>query len=641
MIELLYRLLASFGLAAVGTIVVRATARRLGFVAVPREDRWHEKPTALYGGVAIAAAVAVSLFTFGPLTLWAQPQAAAIVAAAMLLFVVGLVDDARGIGPVGKFILQLVACTLLVTADLIYPLTPWNVVNVLVTLFWFVGIVNALNLLDNMDGVTAGVAAIASAAFGVGFASHGNMVLAAVALTAAGAAAGFLIFNFKPATIFMGDGGSLLLGAVLAGLGVAYPTATGTYGPGALLVPALILVVPIMDTALVTVTRTIHNRRISVGGRDHSTHRLVAMGFSESQAAVFLYGVALLFSVVALSIQDAAPAVILSVGLSFLSAAVLFTAYLGRLHRYGKSHSHDRAFRGELFRNLLLKRRGLVLLLDVILFGVAYYGSFLIYHEGALPSDMAATAGGTLALVIVLKLAAFHYFRVYKGVWERTGLADVHRIIKAVVLGELFVIGTLFLVDRGAGAPRTVFVLDLLLSGALATAARSSFGSLDRFRSRLQSGRGEPVLIYGAGPEADLVLMSLRVREEYESLRPVGFIDGVEPAGTLVRGIPVLGSPARIAEILEETRARTVILSRPLLAHGQAASFHRICRDRGVELLVSEFSLRKLSALERGAPQSRAHEEAGVRSGGAGGNGRPMTVPGSRKDNAPVPDGSP
>jgi UDP-GlcNAc:undecaprenyl-phosphate/decaprenyl-phosphate GlcNAc-1-phosphate transferase len=587
-------LLAAFLLAAAGTVVVRGVARRWGLVVAPREDRWHTRSTALYGGVAIAVAMLLAVVAGAGEALFQHHLGRAIVASAAMLFLVGLADDARGLGPVSKLIFQLAAATLLVLADVVLPLTPWNPVNVLITLFWFVGIVNALNLLDNMDGVSAGVAGVAALGFAGVFAVSGDLVLTMVALAAAGAAGGFLVFNFNPASIFMGDAGSLFLGATLAGLGMAYPAASGTGGLLAVLVPSLILLVPILDTTLVTVTRTIHNRRISAGGRDHSTHRLVAMGFSERGAALFLYGMCVIAIAVAWAVRSMTLAAGLSLGLLFLAGTLVFTGYLGTLHRYGDGKPEERRRHGLIIRNILLKRRGLELLLDIVLFGVAYYGAFLLYHDGSMTREMGAVANATLGVAIVLKLAAFHYFGVYRSVWGRTGLADVHRVIKATLLGGLLLMGVLFLVARGAGIPRTVFVLDLLLTGVLATAARSSFGSLERFRQRLRAGVGDGVLIYGAGPEAEVALRALELHGG-GALRAVGFVDDGIEEGALIQGIPVVSNGEGLLGALQETGARYLLLTSAIQSREGEQAVRDACDEAGVTPLSINLSL---SALE-------------------------------------------
>ena len=589
----IFPLLTAFILAVGGTVAMRSVARRAGLVVAPREDRWHTRPTALYGGVAITLGALITIAAFGGQLLLDHPAAGAVVISAGTLFVVGLVDDAFGLGPVTKLILQLSAATLLVVAGVLMPLTPWTPVNVLVTLFWFVGITNALNLLDNMDGVTAGVSAVAALGFAAFFAAAGDPVFTMVALAVAGAAGGFLVFNFKPASIFMGDAGSLFLGGSLAGLGLAYPAVTATSGVMGILVPVLILLVPILDTTLVTVTRTIHNRRISVGGRDHSTHRLVAMGFSEAGAALFLYGLAAAALIVAGGVAALGPATGLWLGLLFLTGAMIFTGYLGRQHRYEDAPAEYRRRRGLIIRHILLKRRGLELLLDVVLFGVAYYGAFVLYYDGSMTPEMGVIANGTLGLAIVVKLAAFQYFHVYRSVWDRPGLADIHRLIKAALLGSMLLVGALFLVARGAGIPRTVFVLDLLLTGALATVVRSSFGSLDRFRGRLRSDHGDPVVIYGAGPEAELALKAIEFHGK-GALRPVGYVDAKVDCGTLICGLPVVDNGDGLAGALRTTGARYLVMTSGQPGDVVAPHIREACRVAGVDILAMNLSLRAM-----------------------------------------------
>jgi UDP-GlcNAc:undecaprenyl-phosphate/decaprenyl-phosphate GlcNAc-1-phosphate transferase len=604
--QVILPLFTAFLLAAAGTAAVRGVARRFGLVVEPREDRWHRRSTALYGGVAIALAVLVVVVLHVPESLLAHHPALAITGAAAFLFLAGLVDDARGLAPVTKLILQLAAATLLLAAGATIPVTPWNPVNGLVTMFWFVGIVNALNLLDNMDGVAAGVAAVAALGFAVFFVVVGDPVLATVAIAVAGAAGGFLVFNFKPASIFMGDTGSLFLGACLAGLGTAYPAASGNTGVLALLVPSLILLVPILDTTLVTVTRTINDRRISVGGRDHSTHRLVTMGFSEAGAAIFLYGSGAMVVLVAWLVAQAGPTSGLWFGLLFLTGTLIFTGYLGRLHRYDEVDGDEGRRRGAILRGILLKRRGLELLLDVVLFGVAYYGAFVIYHDASMTRDMGLVVNSTLGIAIVAKLAAFHYFGVYKSVWDRPSLADVHRIVKATLLGTMLLVGTLFLAARGAGIPRTVFILDLLLTMAFATAARSSFQSLERLRRRLRAGEGDRLVICGAGPEADVVLKVLLLGA-WQAMRPVGFVDDLEQKGTLIHGLPVLGSRGELGTILSEVGAKWLVVSSAGPGH-EADKVHRTCRELGVEMLSLGVSLSPVTAVPEPQRLGSLHE---------------------------------
>ena len=291
-------LLASVAL----TPAVRALARRGGIVAKPKSDRWHTRPTAMLGGVAIAIAV------LGSLLLLPQTRENVIVmAASAALFVVGLADDFLHIKPYQKLIGQLLGAAAVVALGLILPWTASYVVNVLITLFWLVGITNAVNMLDNMDGLAAGVCAIAAAFLAINFYAGEQLPQALMLIAFAGALVGFLVYNRHPASIFMGDCGSMFVGFFLAASVLAAGTGSGRSRSVAavLAVPVLVLVVPIFDTTLVTLLRKLAGRPASQGGRDHTSHRLVALGLSEKHAVWMLYTFAFAAGALAMLVRHA------------------------------------------------------------------------------------------------------------------------------------------------------------------------------------------------------------------------------------------------------------------------------------------------------------------------------------------------
>ncbi len=315
-------------LAAVAlTPVVRAAARRVGAVVVPRTDSWHRRPTALLGGLAIYGAFLIGLALWRPdLT-----RAAPVLVAATLLLAVGLLDDFVRITPPVKLGAQVAAAGLVVGAGLRLPWTASVAVNDTLTLLWLVGITNAVNLLDNMDGLAAGIAAIACAFLAVTFVLNGQGELAFLPALLGGATAGFLVFNFKPASIFMGDCGSMFLGAALGGIALL-----GDYGrarsvAAGLLTPVLILMIPILDTCLVTVTRKLAGRPVSHGGRDHASHRLVALGASEQRAVLTLYVLATLSGLCAVALHWLETNALVVLLPAFVLAVVAFALYLGRI----------------------------------------------------------------------------------------------------------------------------------------------------------------------------------------------------------------------------------------------------------------------------------------------------------------------
>src|SRR5258708_3926460 len=208
---------ASFLLSIILTPLVRALARRQGMVAQPKSDRWHKKPTAMLGGVAIWASVVTTYLVFTAFG-FIQPSTygRTIVTASTFLFLVGLVDDLVHTKPYQKLIGQIMGSAFVLYYGLSLPWTRSVSVNMAITIFWLIGITNAINLLDNMDGLAAGIAAIGSCFLTMSFIVSGQPFEALMMAVFAASLLGFLIYNSNPASIFMGDSGSLFIGFFLA-----------------------------------------------------------------------------------------------------------------------------------------------------------------------------------------------------------------------------------------------------------------------------------------------------------------------------------------------------------------------------------------------------------------------------------------
>lgn len=306
------------------TPIVRWVARRGGWVAIPEAGKWHDTPTTLLGGIAIFGGGAVVLAFGGGLD--AFP--ARVWAGAGLLFATGLADDLWGLRPATKLVAQVGSAALVLSAGLLFaPAAPVWVSGPL-TLVWVLGLTNALNLLDAMDGVSASVATLAAVFFGLVAGLQGLAALATVAAVLAGAAAGFLVFNVAPARIFMGDCGSLLLGYVLAVLGLGVQGTGGT--AGSVLGPVLILAVPIFDTTFVSITRILRGESVTHGGTDHTMHRLVRLGWSERQTPLLLCGGGLLGGGIALVGQVGPAPLFYGLVLGAVGTAVGIGSFLAR-----------------------------------------------------------------------------------------------------------------------------------------------------------------------------------------------------------------------------------------------------------------------------------------------------------------------
>ncbi|MEN3273640.1 MAG: UDP-GlcNAc:undecaprenyl-phosphate/decaprenyl-phosphate GlcNAc-phosphate transferase, partial [Actinomycetota bacterium] len=215
-------------------------------------------------------------------------ELAVILGLAVVLAVVGLLDDLRGLSPWVRLAVEIAAGVTVWATPAGADVFANDVLNLLITVTWVVGITNAFNLLDNMDGLSAGVAAIAALFIFVIAVDGGQFLVATLAIALAGCAAGFLRSNFYPARIYMGDAGALFIGFLLAVLclKLRFPDAPRVIG---LFVPVLVLGICLFDTSLVTVNRLIHHRSPLSGGRDHTSHRLVFVGIPVPVAVLLTY----------------------------------------------------------------------------------------------------------------------------------------------------------------------------------------------------------------------------------------------------------------------------------------------------------------------------------------------------------------
>jgi UDP-GlcNAc:undecaprenyl-phosphate/decaprenyl-phosphate GlcNAc-1-phosphate transferase len=290
----------------VGTPLARRFALASGVVDAPNARKVHKAPTPLLGGAAIYLAFI--------------RQLVGILVGATFVSAVGVLDDVRGLRASRKLLAQLVAACILPLVGLQVRLFPIELLNVLLTIFWVVGITNALNLLDNMDGLSGGIAAVAAAHFLLLAAINGQFLVGALSAALLGACIGFLRYNFNPASIFMGDTGSLFLGFVLAALAIKLRFFGNTYVV-TWMVPVVILLLPVFDTSLVFVSRLRRGLNpLTTPGKDHLSHRLVALGFSRREAVLICWLAASAVGMIAIFLTEAGLAEAYTVGAALLLA---------------------------------------------------------------------------------------------------------------------------------------------------------------------------------------------------------------------------------------------------------------------------------------------------------------------------------
>jgi UDP-GlcNAc:undecaprenyl-phosphate/decaprenyl-phosphate GlcNAc-1-phosphate transferase len=585
---------AAFALTLVLTPLVRILARRFGLVAKPKTDRWHKKPTAMLGGVAVWLAVVISYLVFVPHT----PYGWRIIIASTFLFVVGLVDDLIHIKPYQKLIGQIMGAAFIIYYGLALPWTGSHPINMALTIFWLIGVTNAVNLLDNMDGLAAGIATIGSGFLALSFISTGQLTEALMLLTFAGALLGFLVYNSTPASIFMGDCGSMFIGFFLASAALVNVTGgrSRSFLP-VLAVPILILFIPIFDTTFVTILRKISGRAASQGGRDHTSHRLVALGMSERRAVWMLYGFAGLSGLLAVLVQRVKLDVSLAAIAGFTIVLTLIGVYLAGVKVYDETEEalavRDKSVYGFLI-DFSYKRRVFEVLMDVALIILAYWSAYAIKF-GALSGSAAWKLFlRTLPVLVFVKMATFLVMGVYRGLWRYTSIDDLIVFVKAVVLSSVASVLAVLFAFRFEGFSRTIFVLDGLLMLMFLAGSRMAFRLFRQLLPAPSAREGRRVLIYGAGDGGELLLRELLNNRELK-YSPVGFLDD-DPAksGKVIHGLKVFACNGDAAVVCKQHEVDELLISSSRMTEERVQEILRHCHEREISVRRMRITIEEL-----------------------------------------------
>lgn len=299
-------LVVAFIAAILLTPLVKRLAFRIGAVDAPNYRKVHARIMPRLGGLAIYCAFIIGFFFLKIMTDFESEYAYAILIAATIVVFTGIIDDMREISAKAKLLGQVIAACIVVFGGGIqmnFINLPFDgILNfgwlaIPLTIIWIVGVTNAVNLIDGLDGLAAGVSTIALATLAVMAMIMGNGIVIAMASILAAATIGFLLFNFHPAKIFMGDTGALFLGfmiSVLALLGFKNVTVIS------FIIPIIILGVPISDTFFAIVRRLRQKKKWSDPDKSHLHHRLLDLGFSHRQTVLLIYAIAAVFGIVAI-----------------------------------------------------------------------------------------------------------------------------------------------------------------------------------------------------------------------------------------------------------------------------------------------------------------------------------------------------
>lgn len=288
--------------------IVIAVSKKLDIVDKPNFRKVHTKPISMMGGAVILIAFFIGIWLGHPIERETKP----LLLGAIVIYLVGLIDDLYDIKPILKLLGQIGAASIVVmygvTIDFItLPMGPtlhFGWFSIPITIIWFVAIINAINLIDGLDGLAAGVSTIAYVTIAFIAILQGNIFIIMICSVQIGALLGFLVFNFHPAKIFLGDNGALLLGFIIAFVSLlGFKNITLI----SLFFPVVILAVPFIDTLFAMIRRVKKGQRIMQADKSHLHHRLLDLGYTHRQTVILIYAIAIMFSVVSVILYLSQP----------------------------------------------------------------------------------------------------------------------------------------------------------------------------------------------------------------------------------------------------------------------------------------------------------------------------------------------
>ncbi|MBI3090862.1 MAG: hypothetical protein HYY96_09365 [Candidatus Tectomicrobia bacterium] len=601
------------------TPLARRWAVRLGVFDYPGGRKLHAKPIPLLGGVSVflAFSLTVALATGAGLLAPKQHLVRALLLVAPSLFLLGVIDDLRGVSARAKLLVQgLAALSLTLLGWRIRTLgVPFLAetielgwLSIPITILWVVGITNAFNLIDGLDGLATGAAFIVALSIGGIAFMNQDTALLLVAAILAGAAIGFLRYNFNPASIFLGDSGSLFLGFVVSTITIEGSLRSATIV--SILTPILCLGIPLTDTLLSMVRRFLkatHLLDLSRQGklrvlfygsksmfeadRDHIHHRLLKLGLSHRRTVLSLYAVSL-----ALCVSAFASVAWKNLNAGFLLATVVLATCIG-LHRLGYLHLPGRAAErvSRIYALPIIERRLVQLGADVLFIALAFWLALSLRYgwaERHLLLDLLRTG---LPVILFVQLCVFYLGGLYRSVWRYSSVHELLKLTRVVALATFFAAALLFTLYDLPTLPISVFLSDflflVLLCGGFRLSFRIAAGAQPSRAARepAQAEQRHGMLIYGAGWRGAQLLHELHHhrRAEWE-IR--GFIDDdPKKQGFSLHGYPVVCTSKTLAAFLDQRPVSQIVLSTPRVNGGQLEEVEKLCTARGI--LLSEFVL--------------------------------------------------
>ena len=571
-------------------------AVRVGAIDQPGPRRVHTQPMPRLGGLAVVTS-AVAVLAAGALgvpgaPVWADRGVAlGIFAGLVPILAVSVRDDVAGLRPLPKLLAHAAGAGIAMWCGVMLPPTVhlfgtplhlgWMAVPL--SALWLIGLTNAFNFVDGLDGLSAGLGLISAASLAVVLLMTQQPRGAAAALVLAGSIVGFLPFNIHPARVFLGDCGATAIGYLLACFTLS---GFSLLSSGlATLIPVLLVGVPVADTLVSVLRRTVARAeggtgsRVYEADRNHFHHRLLALGLSHGAAVITLCAAGGLLSAIAL-----ASLLLTQQQSGLLLVGILVAGFIG-LKRLG--YSEFEPIRSGVALRLydlpVLQRAFFAVFVDIAVVGAALYLSAGLKYDDW---HLVRTRGMLLSMFAVLtpvSVAAYSLFGMYRASWRLEGIDAYRRLALAVAAGSAAAAALLALM-----APQEVslsfFGVYTFVALVLANGVRVSFRLADQARMRAASA-GERTLIYGAGVRGAGALREL-LSNSAAGFVPVGFLDdNPQRVGKSLDGIPILGAIAGLEKAIADTGATVVIVSSDRIPWEKVAEARRLCAARGVRLL--------------------------------------------------------
>ena len=517
--------------------LVKWNASRLGFVDIPAARKVHVYPVPLGGGLAVFLSVVLTALIAVTFADFQIPRSIiGLFAGAFLLITVGFLDDVFELDYLTKLLGQVVSAMIfLAFLEQSLPLFS-PMVFIIISVFWIVSLSNALNFLDNMDGLCGGITLISVLAYGVLFLLKGMPMYAILSFAIAGSVLGFLKHNFTPASIFLGDAGSLFFGYSLACLSIVHINTGASMSIAGALGPIIILAYPAFDLIFVTFSRLKEGRKLYIGGKDHSSHKLNVLGITKGSAVFIILLINIFLVSLGILLYRFENSPLLTLGIVIIALILSF-------------------FGAHLYKNFLFLREKITLVLsDLLSINLAFIIYFYIKSAGGdYGSDIMAADELLMALAWInaFWVVLYAIMGLYDIYFERPYKKQLISLIKSVAAGLVIFLIANYDPEMGMQISITFIVLFLLILVFLNTVFRRIIFIVfkRRYFDSLNTLKAVVVCAPGVTPGNDSVEP---FKKQYDV---VGFL-----GNGLYNGLNKIGEIDDLTEILRKNKIARVIV---------------------------------------------------------------------------------